>query len=191
MPFSATPFTLCGSFLYDLVLKDGRQTIRRSRTAEGLGPKSKDQANGLSTIRLFNSTSWPPNGGFVPIFSKSRPFVINQLGGFVFQRALSFSHQPRGRPEARLVLLLLPFALCLLHFFPFVVLPPSACWQLLSALYGGFVPIFSKPRPFVINQLGGFVFRKLQPLAVGHRKKSNREGLRVETPSAGDSAKGD
>jgi len=31
----------------------------------------------------FNSSS--PNGGFVPDFAKGRSFVINQIGGFVFQ----------------------------------------------------------------------------------------------------------
>ncbi len=36
----------------------------------------------------FNSSS--PNGGFVPHFRRARSFVIMQIGGFVFQKALSF-----------------------------------------------------------------------------------------------------
>jgi len=32
----------------------------------------------------------PPNGGFVPDSAKARSFVINQIGGFVFKKAISF-----------------------------------------------------------------------------------------------------
>jgi len=48
-----------------------------------------------------------PNGGFVPDSGKARSFVINQLGGFVFQKALSFqlsavSYQQREVERRRL-----------------------------------------------------------------------------------------
>ncbi len=32
------------------------------------------------------TANWPSNGGFVPDFFKGRSFVINQIGGFVFQK---------------------------------------------------------------------------------------------------------
>jgi len=36
-------------------------------------------------------------GGFVPHFRWRRSFVIKQIGGFVFQKALSFQPLPIGR----------------------------------------------------------------------------------------------
>ena len=36
------------------------------------------------------------NGGFVPDFCKGRSFVIMQIGGFVFQKVLSFQPSARG-----------------------------------------------------------------------------------------------
>jgi len=54
----------------------------------------------------------PPNGGFVPGFSRARSFVFNQLGGFVFEKALSFQSSAVQLPA----IFLLPFALCHLPF---------------------------------------------------------------------------
>jgi len=39
----------------------------------------------------FNASG--PNRGFVPDFRKARLFVINQLGGFVFEKLSALSHQ--------------------------------------------------------------------------------------------------
>jgi len=63
-----------------------------------------------------------PNGGFVPDFGTRRSFVINEIGGFVFEKLSGFSHLPSAsRPlKARLVLHFcpLPFAFC--HSFLFL-----------------------------------------------------------------------
>jgi len=43
----------------------------------------------LSCTYQLSGPDKPPNGGFVPDFRKSRSFVINQIGGFVFEKKLS------------------------------------------------------------------------------------------------------
>jgi len=59
-----------------------------------------------------------PNGGFVPDFGNRRSFVINEIGGFVFEKLSGFSHRPSAsRPlKARLVLQHLAFGICPLPF---------------------------------------------------------------------------
>src|SRR5208337_1022273 len=47
----------------------------------------------------FNSLFWPQNGGFVPDFSTARSFIINQLGGFVFQEVLRFQRSAVRRNQ--------------------------------------------------------------------------------------------
>src|SRR5208282_1029475 len=51
----------------------------------------------------------PANGGFVPDSGQARSFIIKQIGGFVFQKALSFQPSASGFPEpSRLFLCRLP-----------------------------------------------------------------------------------
>src|SRR5271157_1112178 len=84
------------------------------------------------------------NGGFVPDFSTARSFVFKQIGGFVFQKALSSQPSASSHPEARPVLSFLPFApsLCsgqALCHLPFAVL--SLCFRPLPARPPSALPI--------------------------------------------------
>jgi len=56
------------------------------------------------------------HGGFVPHSSGSRSFIIKQIGGFVFQKALSF--QPLAINIRGVISSLLPFAFCHLRKNP-------------------------------------------------------------------------
>jgi len=52
---------------------------------------------GLPRCPSFSAFRVPPsdpNGGLVPDSGEGRSFVINQIGGFVFQRTCAFSLQP-------------------------------------------------------------------------------------------------
>jgi len=77
-----------------------------------------------------------PNGGFVPGFRKARSFVINQLGGFVFQKTLSFQPSaaslPRHTAFSPTAYRWLPPFCRLRCLLPTVFRPPN----------GGFVPGF-------------------------------------------------
>src|SRR5208282_3891738 len=56
--------------------------------------------SGIFDIQHSTFDSSPaPNGGFVPDSAKRRSFLINQLGGFVFQKVSAFSRQPSDQVE--------------------------------------------------------------------------------------------
>jgi hypothetical protein len=59
------------------------------------------------------------NGGFVPDSAKARSFVINQIGGFVFKKALSF--QP-SVVRFQLLVAPVPSADCLLPTSPLTLI---------------------------------------------------------------------
>ncbi len=60
---------------------------------------------------LLLTLSAPRNGGFVPNSGEARSFIIKQIRGFVFRKALSFQPSASGFPEpSRLCLCRLPSA---------------------------------------------------------------------------------
>jgi len=82
-----------GGFVFQKTLSFQPSAISRSRTVEGFKVEELSEVPGPEPFNLrpstFNSSS-APNGGFVPDSAKGRSFVINQIGGFVFQEALRF-----------------------------------------------------------------------------------------------------
>jgi len=70
-----------------------------------------------------------PNGGFVPVFRKVRSFVINQIGGFVFEKLLALSSQlsVRGNSPFTISAGLFPYSTCRLPDWPAICAEISAC----------------------------------------------------------------
>jgi len=131
------------------------------------GVKSSLFDPGLFNLRpsTFDSLR-PPNGGFVPDFSNGRSFVIKQIGGFVFQKTLSF--QPSAVSGSRTVEASTSRSQEQSLRPGLFNLRPST-FNSLRPPNGGFVPDFSKGRSFVIKQIGGFVFQKNSQLsAISH-----------------------
>jgi len=68
------------------------------------GRRAKNRSLGLdsSTFNIRPSTLLSsPNGGFVPDFSTARSFIIKQIGGFVFKKAISFQPSASGYQQDR------------------------------------------------------------------------------------------
>jgi len=123
----------------------------------------------IFNVNVQRSALFCPNGGFVPVFSGERSFVINQLGGFVFQKAVSYqlsavSHQfapPPAFPST---------AFCLLP--PTAFCPKTAAKTVASFLF------FSKPDPLLsINSVASF-FKKLS--AISYQPSEKVEPLKVQ-----------
>jgi hypothetical protein len=58
-------------------------------------PPTRSNPTTTTALCLLLSAFQPGNGGFVPDFSTTRPFVFMQIGGFVFEKIVSFQPQPR------------------------------------------------------------------------------------------------
>ena len=103
----------------------------------------------LSARELFNprpSTFCPKIGGFVSDSAKARSFVINQIGGFVFQKNAAFSDRPSACLDTPP-----PSAFCLLDSAD--RLPPTPSAPTVASFL-----VLVKARSFVVNQIGGFIF---------------------------------
>jgi len=125
---------------------------RKKPNLQASRSKSRKQSLWVWTLRPSRfdfSTLLSQNGGFVPDFHEGRSFVINQLGGFVFQKALRF------QPSAIRGLSHIPTILCRLpqpsacqgppfsaFHLPPVCLPPSSPFRWPFTLT-------SKPREYI------------------------------------------
>jgi len=89
-----------GGFVFQKAFSFRLSAIRRSRTVEGPRSSSQEPVPGPPTPQP-STFDLELLFGFVPHFRRARSFVIMQIGGFVFQKALSF--QPSAIRRSRTV----------------------------------------------------------------------------------------